>query len=124
LADFFKELAEYIEKVDNDKQLYESYFEWRKKPTNPEFQKKLSQCFVFSDCRICNYLHENHKEITPHKPQKGIFSWIKNIFYGNFDKPFSLVLDGYSYGKIQHNQALTLMSECVIFFWTFFLGVD
>jgi hypothetical protein len=48
-----KHLAEYMKIVASDKNLYNSYFEWKKKPLNPEFVKLYYQNYEYFSCNVC-----------------------------------------------------------------------
>jgi hypothetical protein len=58
-----RELAEYIKKVANDEQLYNSYHEWRKRPQpeNEKLKKLVDKERAREDgrtaCEVCKYAH-------------------------------------------------------------------
>ena len=49
-----KELVDYLIKVANNKTLYNSYHEWRRKPS-PIFEEKYNFTRVHSYCRVCRF---------------------------------------------------------------------
>jgi len=53
-----KELADYLKKVANDEALYNSYFDWKKEPVKPEFERVMEHCAHnwTSMCHICHHL--------------------------------------------------------------------
>ena len=52
-----EELAEYLYKVANDKELYESYHKWRTEPLPPHFRARYDFTQVHSTCRTCRWAH-------------------------------------------------------------------
>ena len=51
------ELADYVVKVANDKNLYESYQTWRTQPLPPHFHQKYDFTQVHSTCRTCRWAY-------------------------------------------------------------------
>lgn len=55
-----KELAEYILKLDQDDDLYNEYFEWKKKGILNTFIDKYKKCvFYNSECRLCQHIADS-----------------------------------------------------------------
>ena len=52
-----EELAEYLTKVSNNQQLYESYHTWREKPLPQAFIDKVNISRTYSSCRFCRWAH-------------------------------------------------------------------
>jgi len=52
-----EELAKYMNKVANDKALYDSYHEWRTKPLPESFRKKFDFTNTHSICRMCRWAY-------------------------------------------------------------------
>lgn len=75
-----EELAEYLVKVSQDKELYESYHQWRKEPLPPHFQAKYDFTKTHSTCRTCRWAyaklyglgwnHDNQTLRELHVPRK------------------------------------------------------
>jgi hypothetical protein len=51
------ELAKYLQKVANDKALYEEYQQWRKEPLPEKFHAKYDFTKVHSTCRTCRWAY-------------------------------------------------------------------
>lgn len=51
------ELAQYMNKVVNDKALYDSYHEWRTKPLPESFREKFEFTNTHSICRMCRWAY-------------------------------------------------------------------
>ena len=52
-----QELANYLIKVSNDQQLYESYHEWRKVPLEDRFLSRYNFTKTHSNCRACKWAY-------------------------------------------------------------------
>lgn len=55
--DSTEELAQYMNKVANDKELYDSYHEWRNKPLPQSFLSKFEITNTHSVCRMCRWAY-------------------------------------------------------------------
>ena len=54
-----KHLAEYLQKVLDDEELYNSYFEWKKKGLSEHFLQRYNDCVFYSgEYRICEKVKE------------------------------------------------------------------
>jgi Glycosyltransferase family 10 (fucosyltransferase) C-term len=52
-----QELAQYLEKVAHDRDLYESYHTWRKEPPPPHFRAHYDMTDTHSTCRMCRWAY-------------------------------------------------------------------
>src|SRR5689334_4910522 len=53
-----RELAEYLHLLNEDDELYNKYFEWKKKGISPQYQRLLNNCIFFAECRVCKKIYE------------------------------------------------------------------
>lgn len=61
-----KQLAEYLNKLDQDDNLYNQYFSWRKENFTSSFYLHYHQCLFRSvDCRLCQYLSASTPYLGP-----------------------------------------------------------
>lgn len=51
------DLADHLNKVANDKELYQSYQAWRYQPLPPHFHAKYDFTHIHSTCRTCRWAH-------------------------------------------------------------------
>eukprot|EP00934_Nitzschia_sp_Nitz4_P000176 Nitzschia sp. Nitz4//scaffold45_size130396//117407//119422//NITZ4_003472-RA/size130396-processed-gene-0.232-mRNA-1//-1//CDS//3329552467//176//frame0 len=52
-----QELADYLVKLTNDKELYDSYHAWRSRPLDQGFRNKYAFTDVHSTCRMCKWAY-------------------------------------------------------------------
>jgi Glycosyltransferase family 10 (fucosyltransferase) C-term len=52
-----QELAEHLEQVANDRDLYESYHAWRTEPPPPHFRARYDMTATHSTCRTCRWAY-------------------------------------------------------------------
>ena len=62
VSDYGSGLGDYLKKVANDKELYESYFTWRTKPL-PEYLTSKLNYKCKNACEICQDLHDMKRDI-------------------------------------------------------------
>jgi hypothetical protein len=57
------ELTDYIKKVSQNQTLYDSYFEWKKKPLPKAFLDLMKKSIGYTNCRTCErfYFKFNQK---------------------------------------------------------------
>lgn len=53
-----KELAEYLNMLNNNDEEYYKYFEWKKKGLSEQYQRLLNNCIFFAECRLCKKIAE------------------------------------------------------------------
>jgi len=72
-ADFkdTEELFHYLEKVASDKNLYESYHEWRR-VAQPEFEEKLNLTYTHGTCRTCRWAYARTLGLGWNHPQQRV----------------------------------------------------
>jgi len=82
VADFEtrKDLADYLIRLSEDKELYESYHKWRHKPFDDAFRRKYEITNTHSVCRMCEWAfakrhglgwnHEKQRIMTPYIDHK------------------------------------------------------
>lgn len=51
-----KELAEYILKLNDNDELYNEYFAWKKQGLRPHFKELREECLFYAECRLCKKL--------------------------------------------------------------------
>lgn len=67
-----KQLANYLERVLAEKDLYESYFDYREKGLSDRFKSTLDS-FEQGKCDLCKLAYERHSNISLYYPGKKIY---------------------------------------------------
>ena len=51
-----KELAEYLNYLNEHDDEYQKYFSWKKNGISKQYQDLLDKCLFFAECRLCKKL--------------------------------------------------------------------
>jgi len=65
------DLARFLQKACDDDDEYSKFFEWKKKGVSAHFQQRFNDCaFYGSECRLCQYLHEQREKLPENQRKK------------------------------------------------------
>lgn len=110
-----KELAEYINYLNQHDDKYEEYFDWKKKGLSEKFVDKYNKCvFYGAECRLCQKLAELRRERKKEMETRDSLLPSDSRDYGeNGDdvrRGYALYLDGKTYVKVPHHDIFNNMA--------------
>jgi hypothetical protein len=110
-----KELAEYINYLNQHDDKYEEYFDWKKKGLSENFVDKYNKCvFYGAECRLCQKLVELRRERKKQMETRDSLLPADSKDYGesgdDVRRGYALYLDGKTYVQVPHHDVFNNMA--------------
>eukprot|EP01103_Thecamoeba_quadrilineata_P013923 TRINITY_DN4004_c0_g1_i1.p1 TRINITY_DN4004_c0_g1~~TRINITY_DN4004_c0_g1_i1.p1 ORF type:complete len:643 (-),score=96.02 TRINITY_DN4004_c0_g1_i1:140-2068(-) len=112
------DLAKYLKKVLNDKNLYNSFFKWKEEGLPPYFIKKYSQCIFYQGrCRLCQKIASTHP-IRTDFPKELLNGWTKPSYLKHSSlQSYAVMFTGDGYVDLGKSSHWDLQREFTLTAW-------